>query len=90
MQCDAGVFADSSLKRAIDRNLLNFPEPEYLDGTQTICNYHIIGDDAFPLGLNVMKPYPIEIWKRVSGYLTTDLVEHEEWSKMHLAHFQQI
>lgn len=55
---DAGIFANSSLKRALDENLLNLPGAGYLPGVESPCNYHIIGDDAFPLSLNLMKPYP--------------------------------
>ena len=54
---DAGIFADSSLKKAIDVKVLNLPDAGYLPGTQTPCHYHIIGDDAFPLSVNLMKPY---------------------------------
>ena len=55
---DAGVFANSSLKLGLDGNILNLPAAGHLPGTQTLCNHHIIGDDAFPLSSNLMKPYP--------------------------------
>jgi len=54
---DAGIFADSSLKGAMDRGLLNFPAPYVLPGTEDTCSYHIVGDDAFGLSKNLMKPY---------------------------------
>ncbi len=52
---DAGTFSVSTLKRALDENSLDLPPSENL---QDACvNYHIIGDDAFPLSLTMMKPY---------------------------------
>ncbi|XP_014667953.1 PREDICTED: uncharacterized protein LOC106809400 [Priapulus caudatus] len=55
---DAGVFRESTLKKAMDDNSLNFPTAENLEETGPKCSYQIIGDDAFPLQHNIMKPYP--------------------------------
>lgn len=48
---DGGVWARSSFKRKLDAGLLNIPAPEAFP-------YHIVGDDAFPLSMTLMKPYP--------------------------------
>lgn len=48
---DGGVWARSSFKRKLDDGLLHIPQPEGFP-------YHIVGDDAFPLSLSLMKPYP--------------------------------
>ena len=53
---DAGVFDSSSLKSALDTNALSLPSPGTINGVP--CQHHIIGDDAFPLRKDLVKPYP--------------------------------
>lgn len=53
---DAGVFAASSLRKALDDNTLNLPEPGVISSQQ--IDFHIVGDDAFPLSTKLLKPYP--------------------------------
>ena len=55
---DAGLFQTSSLKRGMDEGLLDFPDASELEGTGEIIHYHLIGDDAFPLQKDLIKPYP--------------------------------
>ena len=55
---DAGMFAASSLKGSLDNNTLNLPHAETIQGIPTKIHYHIVADDAFPLSLNILKPYP--------------------------------
>ena len=67
---DAGVFQDSSLKKALDTKTLRFPTPQNIEGTTTPICYHI-GDDAFPLRKDIMKPYPhrnLDKPKRIFNY----------------------
>lgn len=45
---DGGIFAQSSLEQALQRNALDLPE-----------NSMIVGDAAFPLKMYPMKPYLI-------------------------------
>lgn len=52
---DAGVFAASSLRKALDDNTLNLPEPGVISSQQ--IDFHIVGDDAFPLSTKLLKPY---------------------------------
>jgi hypothetical protein len=65
------VFQDSSLKKALDNKTLRLPPPQNIEGiTTTIC-YHIVGDDAFPLRKDVMKPSPhrsLDKPKRIFNY----------------------
>eukprot|EP00794_Sanderia_malayensis_P013219 gene13219-14568_t len=42
----------------MDNKSLGFPDPEVLCGTGLTMNYHIIGDDAFPLREDLLKPHP--------------------------------
>lgn len=56
---DGGIYKNSSLYKAInDNNMLNFPAPTPLPGRNKRVPYCIIGDDAFALSHNLMKPYP--------------------------------
>ncbi|KAK9882527.1 hypothetical protein WA026_021874 [Henosepilachna vigintioctopunctata] len=55
---DGGVFSRSNLCNGMKSNLLNFPETVELPGTTEKVPYVIVGDDAFPLLTNLMKPYP--------------------------------
>ncbi|KAI0221825.1 hypothetical protein LSAT2_026913 [Lamellibrachia satsuma] len=68
---DAGVFAESSLKVALEKNTLNLPSAETIDGIPNKIQYHIVGDDAFPLSEKIMKPYPqrnLDKSKRIFNY----------------------
>lgn len=56
---DGGVYKNSSLYKAINVNhSLKIPEPTPLPGRNKKIPYCIIGDDAFALNHNLMKPYP--------------------------------
>ncbi|KAG1934126.1 protein ALP1-like [Pimephales promelas] len=55
---DGGIFGQSDLRAAMDRDLLNVPPPEPLPGSNISLPYAFIGDEAFPLRIDLMKPYP--------------------------------
>ena len=55
---DAGIYAESHLKVALDRNALHIPADKALPNKQDPFPYCVVGDDAFPLQHNIMKPYP--------------------------------
>jgi len=55
---DAGLFESSSLKAKMDEKSIGFPEPDVLWNNGLKCHYHVIGDDAFPLRNDIMKPFP--------------------------------
>ncbi|XP_017493417.1 PREDICTED: putative nuclease HARBI1 [Rhagoletis zephyria] len=57
-QSDGGVFARSTFGNMILRNSLELPPDDYLPGTNTIFPYYFVGDNAFPLKKNLMRPYP--------------------------------
>ena len=54
---DGGVFNNCKLSKRLQNNTLNLPKPEVLPGTDLICPFMIIADDAFPLKTYLMKPY---------------------------------
>lgn len=55
---DAGVFAHSDLREAMDTGTLNFPPADTLPGTDAVMPYVLVGDEAYPLRPDLMKPYP--------------------------------
>ena len=52
-----GVFANSNIGYSITNKLLGIPQPEILEGTNIAFPYLFVGDDAFPLRHNLIKPY---------------------------------
>ena len=54
---DGGIFAQSSLCRALNENLLNLPDATPLPGNDTVHPYYFVADEAFPLRKEIMKPY---------------------------------
>ncbi|CAM4682527.1 unnamed protein product [Leuciscus chuanchicus] len=55
---DAGLFATSDLRKALDKGLLNVPPPEELPRSDVFLLYMFVGDEAYPLRTDLMKPYP--------------------------------
>ena len=56
---DGGVLSHSEFGKALEENSLFLPAPRLLPGT-TQCElpYIIVGDEAFPLRTNMLRPYP--------------------------------
>ncbi|XP_067619899.1 uncharacterized protein [Eurosta solidaginis] len=57
-QSDGGIVARSVFGNMILRNDLEIPPPDNLPGTDQIFPYFFVGDSAFPLKPNLMRPYP--------------------------------
>lgn len=71
---DAGIFSKCALGKAIRENLFDLPSPKMLPNSETILPYVVLGDEAFPLLNNLMKPYPrsqslIDRSKAIFNYL---------------------
>ncbi|CAH2005050.1 unnamed protein product [Acanthoscelides obtectus] len=54
---DGGVFKNSGFAKALDKSMLNFPQPTILPGRQKPVPYVLVADDAFPLSENILKPF---------------------------------
>ncbi|XP_052409722.1 uncharacterized protein LOC127956013 isoform X2 [Carassius gibelio] len=54
---DAGVFAQSDLRDAMDAGLLHVPPDDTLPNTDVMMPYMFISEEAYPLKTNLMKPY---------------------------------
>ncbi|XP_075996858.1 uncharacterized protein LOC142990849 [Genypterus blacodes] len=68
---ETGLFAESDFRRALDRHLLNLPSAQVLPNSDLVVPYMFVGDEGYPLRLDVMKPYPsvqIERDHRVFNY----------------------
>ena len=55
---DAGVFSNSKFGQMLKEQRLHIPMAEALPDFDVILPYVIVGEDAFPLMVNLMKPYP--------------------------------
>lgn len=55
---DSGIFASSDLNDGLSKNSLNLPPPELMPFSDRVMPYVIVGDEAFPLMQNLMRPYP--------------------------------
>ena len=57
---DGGIWAKCGLKTRMDspQNPLNIPQPSPIPGIQGDIPFFLVGDDAFKLNFNLMKPYP--------------------------------
>lgn len=54
---DSGIFVKSTMGKQIYSNRFCFPPENVVQGTQTNLPYVIVGDEAFRLHPNIMKPY---------------------------------
>ena len=55
---DAGVWNQCDLNHMFQSQSLGLPSPELLPNSSRCLPFVILADDAFPLGINLMKPYP--------------------------------
>jgi len=54
---DSSIFANSQLGAALETSSLNLPPPKELPGTNEKISHFFVGDEAFPLRTNLMRPY---------------------------------
>lgn len=54
---DGGVMKNTLFWRKLSENKLHVPDPRQLPGTTKKCPYVFVGDEAFQLLPNFMKPY---------------------------------
>lgn len=68
---DGGVFRNSSLANALQDDFLGLPAPRLMNDGESLLPYVIVADDAFPLKVNMLKPYPfrgLSKEKRIFNY----------------------
>ena len=65
-QNDGGVFTNSNLGRSIVNDYFNLPQPKKLySESEFLFPYVFVGDDAFPMRHNLLKPYSSSNLERV-------------------------
>ncbi|XP_029345916.1 protein ALP1-like [Acyrthosiphon pisum] len=55
---DGSIFANSNFGERLREEKLDFPNDKSLPGTEEPMPHVIVGDEAFPLHKNLMRPYP--------------------------------
>ncbi|KAL1477409.1 hypothetical protein MTO96_035757 [Rhipicephalus appendiculatus] len=70
-QSDGGTFSNSRFGRALENGLLCLPPPQRLPSDTTIAPHVFVGDGAFRLRPDFVRPYPgtrLEDDKRIFNY----------------------
>ncbi|CAH1978072.1 unnamed protein product [Acanthoscelides obtectus] len=55
---DGGVFKNTQLYKKLEKNGLSLPPAEPLNGREKSIPFFFLGDEAFALAENLMKPFP--------------------------------
>ena len=57
LMSDGGLWQHSKLRKRIEKDRLGIPSADNLPQPETKFPYMIVGDDAFPLDMHLMKPF---------------------------------
>ncbi|CAH1993163.1 unnamed protein product [Acanthoscelides obtectus] len=69
--CDSSVFKESSFWKKLQENALDIPTPRQLSNTDVQAPYVLVGDEAFALHMNLLRPYggrELDQNKRIFNY----------------------
>lgn len=56
-QSDGAVWTNSTFGLAMNADEIDFPPPKNIPGTNVILPLTFVADEAFPLGIHIMRPY---------------------------------
>ena len=68
---DSSVFNESTMGKSFMSSRLNVPNPREMPGTDILMPFYLVGDEAFPLRNNLMRPYArrqLDYSKRIFNY----------------------
>lgn len=57
-QSNGGVFANSQIGQRLKSNQLNLPSSKRISDERPEMPYDLVGDEAFPLLPNLLRPFP--------------------------------
>lgn len=57
-QSDGGIFRNSTFGKMFFSNSIDLPQPREISKTSGLIPFLLVGDNAFPFGVNLMRPYP--------------------------------
>jgi hypothetical protein len=72
---DSNVFSNSSFGKAFSSGDLNVPPMRNIPGTSISMPLYFVGDEAFPLKPNLMRPFPrreLDLAKTIFKYKGND------------------
>ncbi|KAL5237508.1 hypothetical protein ACI65C_004918 [Semiaphis heraclei] len=81
---DGGVFSNSEMGKGFMANSLNFPTAKDIDSNSGPIPYYALGDEAFPLLTNLMRPYPGRGVRYYSGPLDIEPDEDNRWATLEM------
>ncbi|KAF4529518.1 hypothetical protein B566_EDAN015176 [Ephemera danica] len=70
-ESDGGVLQRSDLGLALHNRIMNFPDPQQLPNSNQVFPYYFVGDEAFALSSNLLRPYPgtfLALPKKIFNY----------------------
>lgn len=78
---DSTIFKNSTLYKHLQNNFLNVPKPNLIHGIQIPMPYAFVGDEAFGLSTNMLRPYAgkcLPVNKRIFNYRLSRARRHVE------------
>lgn len=85
---DSTIFLNSTLWTLLSNNSLNIPEPSVLPNTNETVPYLFVGDEAFGLSKNVLRPYRGRNYQKKKEYSIIDYHVHGGMSNVLSAYYQ--
>lgn len=70
-QSDGGIFRNCEFGKKFFQNEIDLPLPCAVENGGEDIPFYIVGDEAFPLHINLMRPYPgafLSQEKRIFNY----------------------
>lgn len=86
---DGAVFKASNLGKLLDTDKLHTPKPTPMPNDAFDFPFYMVGDEAFPLKINLMRPYPKRVLDLKNEYLIIECHVDEKASNAPLECWRQ-